>query len=413
MPAGSGAVSGDKSAWRSKKKQAPKKQASPDETKGYAEKIVIGPIDLTFFLIVMILLVIGIIMMFSAGYAWAIAEGNAGTYYVQRQLGMAAAGLAGMFVISFFNYHKFKKAWIAYSAFIICTVLLILALGGPFATPHNGSYRWVTILGIEFQPSEIMKMSIILLFAYLIANNHSKMRRFSYGIVPFIAFLGIVVVLLLREPHLSGTLIICAIGAIMMYVGGSRPKHLIILGIIGAVLITAYVFYLMQVKGIGYFEKRMVSWLDPFNDEASDATWQTRNSLIAIGSGGIFGLGLGNSRQKFLYLPESKNDFVFAVVCEEFGLIGAVVVIILFLLFIIRGFYLASKAPDKFGMMLTVGIILQIGLQAFLNIAVVTNTIPNTGVSLPFFSYGGTALVMQLVEMGVVLNISRQSIVKT
>ncbi len=185
------------------------------------------------------------------------------------------------------------------------------------------------------------------------------------------------------------------------------------LGVIGAAAIALALFLLIEVKGIGYFEKRIMSWTDPFGAEASDATRQTKNSLIAIGSGGLFGLGLGNSRQKFLYLPEAKNDFVFAVVCEELGFVGALMVIILFLLFICRGMYIASKAPDKYGMMLAVGLTVQIGLQALLNIAVVTNTIPNTGVSLPFFSYGGTALIMQLVQMGIILNISRQSIIET
>ena len=185
------------------------------------------------------------------------------------------------------------------------------------------------------------------------------------------------------------------------------------MAIVGIAGLAVVVFYLAETRGFSYFEKRFVSWLDPFNEEAFNDTWQTRNSLIAIGSGGIFGLGLGNSRQKFLYLPEAKNDFVFAVVCEELGFVGALMVIILFLLLIFRGMHIASKAPDKYGMMIALGLTVQIGLQALLNIAVVTNTIPNTGVSLPFFSYGGTALIMQLVQMGIVLNISRQSIIET
>jgi cell division protein FtsW len=200
----------------------------------------------------------------------------------------------------------------------------------------------------------------------------------------------------------------------MMFVGGTNVKHLIILGILAVLGVALVAFILIEVNGVTYIQNRMLSWTDPFNEELSqDETWQTKNSLIAIGSGGWFGLGLGNSRQKFLYLPESQNDFVFAVVCEELGFVGALLVIILFLLFIIRGFFIAAKAPDKFGMMIVVGLTVQIGLQALLNIAVVTNTIPNTGVSLPFFSYGGTALIMQLAQMGIILNVSRQSIIKT
>ncbi len=397
------------------KKRVKNKKLNPDGTsKGYTEKIPVGPVDFTFLLIIMILLVTGIIMMFSAGYAWAIAEGGKGTDYVKSQLGMAIGGLFVMFFASFWDYHKFRKPIFAYGVFLVCVVLLLLCLGGPFADPHNNSYRWVKFGPLPaFQPSEIMKFSIVLLFAYIISVNYSKMKFFKYGIVPFMTILGIVAVLMMQQPHLSGTIIICTIGLIMMFVGGSKFTHLLGVAIVGIAGLAVVVFYLAETRGFSYFEKRFISWLDPFNPDALDATWQTRNSLIAIGSGGIFGLGLGNSRQKFLYLPEAKNDFVFAVVCEELGFVGAIMVIILFLLLIFRGLYIASKAPDKFGMMLALGLTVQIGLQALLNIAVVTNTIPNTGVSLPFFSYGGTALVMQLAEMGIVLNISRQSIIET
>ena len=296
----------------------------------------------------------------------------------------------------------------------MCVILLSLCKIGPFKFPQNDSYRWVKFPGLPaFQPSELMKLSIIMLFAYLISVNYSKMKYFKYGIVPFLGFLGVVVALMMIQPHLSGTIIICAIGIIMMFVGGSRVKHLIVLGLLGVAALAVALFILIEVKDFSYFEKRILSWTDPFGAEASNATWQTKNSLIAIGSGGLFGLGLGNSRQKFLYQNKEKNDFVFAVVCEELGFVGALMVIILFLLFICRGMYIASKAPDKYGMMLAVGLTVQIGLQALLNIAVVTNTIPNTGVSLPFFSYGGTALIMQLVQMGIILNISRQSIIET
>lgn len=395
------------------KKRAKKKKAD-GTSKGYTEKIAVGPIDYPFLLIVMILLVMGIIMMFSAGYAWAIAEGGTGTDYVQNQLIMAVVGLVGMFFASFFDYHWLRKPIIAYGFFAFCVVLLLLCLGGPFADPHNNSYRWIQIGRLPaFQPSELMKLAIILLFAYIISVNYSKMKYFKFGIVPFMAVLGIVAVLMMQQPHLSGTIIICAIGLIMMFVGGSKFTHLLGVAIVGVAGLAIVVFILVETQGFSYFEKRFVSWLDPFNKDAADDTWQTRNSLIAIGSGGIFGLGLGNSRQKFLYLPEAKNDFVFAVVCEELGFVGALMVIILFLLLIFRGMHIASKAPDKYGMMIAIGLTVQIGLQALLNIAVVTNTIPNTGVSLPFFSYGGTALIMQLVQMGIVLNISRQSIIET
>ena len=390
------------------------KNTKNDPQNAAGEKIVTGAMDLPFFFIIMVLLVMGIIMMFSAGYAWAIAEGEEGTYYVKRQFGMALVGLVGMFIVSFIDYHIYRKPIIVFGLYGFSVLLLILCRVGPFTDPHNNSWRWIKIAdGIpSFQPSEIMKLAIIILFAYLISINYSRLKYFKYGIVPFAAFLAVVVGLMALQPHFSGTIIICAIGIVMMFVGGSNVKHLVILGIVGVLAIIGIILLLIQVRGLTYIETRMVAWLDPFNEDAADQTWQTRNSLIAIGSGGLFGLGLGNSRQKFLYLPESKNDFVFAIVCEELGFVGALMVIVLFLLFIIRGFFIASKAPDKFGMMLAVGLTVQIGMQALLNIAVVTSTIPCTGVSLPFFSYGGTARIMQLVQMGIVLNISRKSIIK-
>ena len=224
--------------------------------------------------------------------------------------------------------------------------------------------------------------------------------------------LGIIAMLMMMEPHLSGTVLICIIGVTLMFVGGVKFSHLFGTGIVGVAGMVALVFYKIENEGFTYFEKRIQSWRDPFAD-VSDATYQTCQSLIAIGSGGLFGLGLGESRQKYMYLPETKNDFVFAIICEELGFIGAVTVILLFVLFVFRGLYIASKAPDKFGMLVAVGLTVQIGIQAFLNMAVVSNLIPNTGISLPFFSYGGTALVMQLAQMGVLLNISRQAMLES
>jgi cell division protein FtsW len=415
MSAANPALGGGRVAARPSDRRRAAEKAAPDD----AGKTKQGVIDLPFFIIVMTLLVIGIIMMFSAGYAWAIAKGREGTFYLQRQLLLAAGGLAGMFLFSFFDYHKFRKAWIAYGAFIAGIILLILCRVGPLAYPQNGAYRWIKLPFLPeaysvFQPSELVKMALILLFAYFISVNYSKMKALSYGIYPFALALGTVGGLMMLQPHLSGTVIICLIGMIMMYVGGTRTSHLLLLVILGALMLSAVIFYLINVEGVSYFEKRFISWRDPFNPDAPrDDVWQTQNSLIAIGSGGLFGLGLGNSRQKFLYLPESQNDFVFAVVCEELGFVGAFAILILFLLLIMRGFYIAAKAPDKFGMMLAVGLVAQTGIQAIMNMAVVTNTIPNTGVSLPFFSYGGTALIMQLIQIGVVLNISRQTVEET
>ncbi len=384
-----------------------KEMTSEGVSKGYSEKPLSGPMDYPFLIILMSLLALGIIMMFSASYAWAISEGLDGAYYAKRQIAMAAVGIVLMLIAARIDYHWYRKPIIVFGVFGVAIVLMLLCRIGPFTDPHNDSYRWVKFGSLSFQPSEIMKFAVILLFSYLISINYSKLKYAKYGVFPFMFVLLIVIALMAIQPHISGTIIICAIGIVMMFVGGTNIKHLLVLGAIGVTGIILLVILLTTLFGFTYFEDRMISWIDPFNDEAAAETWQTRNSLIAIGSGGIFGLGFGNSRQKFLYLPEAKNDFVFAVVCEELGFFGAIVVIVLFLLFIGRGFFIATRACDKFGMMLATGLTVQTGIQALLNIAVVTNTIPNTGVSLPFFSYGGTALIMQLVQMGVILNVSR------
>ena len=244
----------------------------------------------------------------------------------------------------------------------------------------------------------------------LIVRNEHRMNTFLYGIVPYMLMLGVIVGLMMKEPHISGTLIIATLALVLIFVGGAKPLHFGIMIIVGVVGLAAVVYFLIKVKGVDYINTRILSWLHPFDPEyMQNETWQTCQSLIAIGSGGMFGLGLGASRQKYQYLPEAQNDFVFAILCEEFGFVGAVTVILLFCLLIFRGFYIAAKAKDKFGMLVAVGLTVHIGLQALLNIAVVSNAIPNTGISLPFFSYGGTALLMQLAEMGVLLNISRQA----
>ncbi len=364
--------------------------------------------DINFFIIVITLLVIGIIMMFSASYAKALSESNgeSGTTYAVKQIMSGVIGIFAMMVFSFFDYRNFARPKIAISFFAVCVVLLVAVLVAGIT--EGGATRWIVLGPVNFQPSELMKLALIVLFSYLIVKNYDRMHLFSVGILPFGILLGIVVVLLMLEPHLSCTILTCSIGAILLFVGGVRWKHIGILCLIGGAAILLFVLYKMKSDGFTYFSTRFQSWLDPFADEKG-GTWQTTQSLIAIGSGGVFGLGLGGSRQKFMYLPESQNDFVFSIVCEELGFIGAVTVIILFVMLVIRGLYIASKARDKFGMLLTVGITMQIGIQAFLNIAVVSNLIPNTGISLPFFSYGGTALVMQLAEMGIVLNISRRA----
>lgn len=362
--------------------------------------------DKPFFILILVLLVFGTVMMFSASYAWALSENGDGYIYVKKQAIIAGVGIIAMLAISVVDYHVMQRTKIAVSIFIGSLGLLIYT--SFFGISHHGARRWISIGGMEFQPSEIMKFAVVVFFAYIISINYNKMKDWRYGVLPFGIVLGIISIFMMVQRHLSGTLLICSIGFIMIFVGGAKLKSFLIAGAGMVGLVTVFIIIKMATGNLHYVSDRIESWRNPFGD-ISDKTWQTCQSLIAIGSGGLFGMGFGESRQKYLYLPESKNDFIFAIVCEELGLIGAMLVILLFALFIMRGFYIASKARDKFGMMLVVGLTIQIGIQALLNIAVVTNSVPNTGISLPFFSYGGTALAMQLAEMGIILNVSRQA----
>ena len=340
-------------------------------------------------------------MLFSASFANAYYIKNDSLYYIKRQLIFAILGVVAMLIISKIDYHILHKFSIPLYALSVLLLVVVL-----FCPPVNGARRWIPI-GISFQPSEIAKFAIILLFAQLIAINHKKMGTFKYGVLTFVFLLAPILLLMYFEPHLSGMVLITLIACLMMFIGGTKIKWFAI----GGAVAVAGLLVIIFSGGIEYALGRVQGWLDPFSDP-KDSTYQTIQSLIAIGSGGLFGKGLGNSRQKYLFLPEPQNDFIFAIVCEELGFIGALIIIVLFGLLVWRGFVIAIKAPDKFGSMLAAGIVIQVGLQTLLNIAVVTNTMPNTGISLPFFSYGGTSLMMLLAQMGVVLSVSRQSTLK-
>ena len=269
-----------------------------------------------------------------------------------------------------------------------------------------GAKRWLTLGPINFQPSEVAKLAIIIYFAYSMERDGQKMNSFKTGIIKYGLLMGVYIILLYKEPHMSGLILVGCISVVMILCGGANIKQFLLLGIASVGGAAGVISYQAKIPG-SYISVRIKSWLDPFADVLND-TWQTVNSLIAIGSGGLFGLGLGNSRQKYLYLPETKNDFVFPIVCEELGFLGALAVIIVFFLLVVEGYSIAVRCKDRFGMLIAVGITTQIGIQTVLNLAVVSNLIPNTGISLPFFSYGGTALIMQMAEMGIMLNISQQ-----
>lgn len=361
--------------------------------------------DYPFFMIVIILLAFGLIMMFSASYATAYTETGDSLYYLKKQALYAFLGIVAMLGLSVVNYHVFEAKPILIIMGVVSTVLMVLVKLMP--TEQGGAERWLTVGSITFQPSEILKFVLIVFFAYFTEKNFSHLREFKKGLLPYAVTLIASCGLLMIQPHLSGTIIVFAIGFVMMYVAGVRPKYLIIiLALVG--LLIAVGIPALNALGYDYFSSRWLSFTDPEAD-IGDKTFQTYQSLVTIGSGGLFGLGFGNSRQKYSYLPMSRNDFIFSIICEELGFVGGFLVILLFVILVWRGFYISSRARDKFGMMLAFGITFQIGLQALLNIAVVSNSIPNTGISLPFFSYGGTALLMQLGEMGVLLNISRKA----
>ena len=358
-------------------------------------------LDLGFLAILLGLVCLGLVVLFSAGYAVALYRRGDAYTYIRPQLLFAALGVAAMYLASLVDYHIWHK--LAWPLMGLSLILLIVVL---FMPEYNGCKRWIVLPGLgTLQPSEIAKFSVVLVFSHIISLNHDRMQTFSTGVLPFGVILGVVTVLMLLEPHLSGTLLILGIGAVLMFVGGTGLKWFALAGAAAGAAIAAAVILLPEL--VPYAADRLASWQDPFADPLGEGH-QTIQSLYAIASGGITGLGLGNSRQKYLYVPEPQNDFIFSILCEELGFVGAVVVIGLFLLLLLRGMSIAVRARDRFGALLVVGFVVQVILQAVLNIAVVTNTIPNTGISLPFFSSGGTSLMMLLGEMGVVLSVSRQ-----
>ena len=361
-----------------------------------------GKMDMTFFGLVMLLLVVGLICLFSSSYAYALQNYGSSYHFIGKQLKFAVAGVVIMLLVSRVNYHFYRKfAWFIYIASVIMLAIVLML---PPLQEGFDYKRWLVIGSFSFQPSEVAKFAIVLLFSHLICDNMKHMKRFRFGIMAFGLLLALVCALVVVETHLSATLLIFSIGASLMVVGGIKLRY--VFGGLGAGVALGAGAILTGV--VDYGSSRIQSWMDPWSDPTG-AGWQTIQSLLAIGSGGVFGAGLGGSKQKYLWVPEPHNDFIFAIVCEELGFVGALAIILLFGLLIWRGFTLATRAKDKFGALMTFGLTIQVGIQAALNIMVVTNTIPNTGISLPFFSYGGTALIMLMAQMGIILAISRDN----
>lgn len=358
-----------------------------------------GPMDMPFFLLVLVILVIGVITVLSASFANAYYDNKSPTYYFGRQFFFAVLGIAAMLFISRLPVKLFRK----FSLYLFAgTVFLLVMVKVPgVGITINGATRWLGIRNvITFQPSEIAKLSVVLLFANMACVYKDRMKTFRWGVLPFLGVLLILGGLVIWERHVSATAIILAVGAIMMFLGGTNLAWLLSAGGLAA---AALVFI---IKFTGYTSDRVNAWRDPFADRLNTG-YQIIQSLYAIGSGGLLGVGIGQSRQKYLYLPYDYNDYIFSIYCEEMGFIGAVLLLVLFALLIMRGYWLAMHCRDRFGSLVITGITTLLAIQVFLNIAVVTNTMPSTGISLPFFSYGGTALLLQLAEMGIVLSISR------
>ena len=364
--------------------------------------------DYSILIITLLLLSIGLIMLLSASAPTSLSETGDNSYqYVTKQGIMAIAGLFAMIIFSKFDYRIFKKfKWLIYA---VCIAFLVAV--GFVGTGAGGARRWINIAGFSFQPSEFAKVGFILFFAALLTElrEKNKLKKIVPGIIfPLIFLIPVVISVYGLQNHFSATFIICAITVVQMFVAGSNTKYMVGGGVlcVMAVLVIIIQSSISGAEG-GFRSERIQTWLDIESASLTGEGWQINQSLYAIGSGGLFGLGLGNSRQKYLYLPEPQNDFIFAVLAEELGFFGCVIVILLFALFIWRGIVIAMKSQDMFGTLVAIGLTTMIGLQALINIAVVTNTIPVTGMPLPFFSYGGSAMLADLIAVGILLSVSR------
>ena len=362
-----------------------------------------GSFDIVLFMTVLALLTIGLVMLFSASYPYAYQHDGDSYYYFKRQLVFALAGVPIMLFVSKLNYKWLKV--IRYPLYIVTILLLILVLFYHTDLGREEDFRrWIPLGPITVQPSDIAKFTVVLLMASYISRYHRKMNRLVYGVLIPAVLVGTFCLLIYAENHLSCTVLIFMIGIVMMFCGGTRVEWFI--G--GICLVAAVAFVIIKNPDIlpGYQGDRIRAWIDKGFDPLG-LRWQTNNSLYAIGSGGFFGVGLGNSKQKYLYVSEPQNDFIFSIVCEELGFLGATIIIALFGLLFYRGVKIAQRCEDKFSTMLVIGIVSQIAVQTIFNILVVTDLFPNTGIALPFFSYGGTAILMLCFEMGIVLSISR------
>lgn len=374
------------------RRQTAKVTKSANKVKTKRQKI-----DAGFLAVVITLLVLGLLMVFSASYPSAYYYHENGFYFIERQLAWAGLGLVAMLFTTNFNYKNYKN----YAGAILLGTVFLLVLVPIIGKDINGAKRWLGVGGLTFQPSELAKLALIIFFANQIARDGKRIERFGY-LIKYGMVLVLLCGLLMLQPHFSVCIILGLTALIMLLVGGAKARYFLLCAIPVVLIGVALVIY------EPYRLARLTTFLDPFAD-TQGAGWQIIQSLYAIGSGGLFGVGFGNSRQKFMYVPEPQNDFIFAIICEELGFIGAATILVVFGLLIWRGAKIATSASDTFGSMLVTGIMALVGSQTVLNIAVVTSSIPTTGIPLPFFSAGGSSLLFIMAEMGIILNVSRYS----
>lgn len=395
----------------------------------FVEELNVSPgVDKPFLLITILLLIIGLIMVLSASFSTARYMMGESLHFFIRQGVFAVSGIAIMLLVSRFSVRTIRGLSIYVLLISIALLVLVLAFG----TRINGATRWLAVgregtTGFSFQPSEIAKIAIILAFAQMASNfGRKRMKTFKYGVIPFVAITAVIALLLWRQPHVSAVIIIATTAVVMMFAGGTSIRYFV-MGLIAAVLVAALLILpalftpsrveeavssetqVTQIDfgAMGHWGRRIDTWLNP-DDDPLGAGFQMRQSLNAVGSGGWLGQGLGQSRQKHQYLPEEHNDFIFAIIAEELGFVGAMLILSLFALLVVRGFWLALHAKDRFSALIVIGISSLLAIQVFFNVAVVIGAIPATGIPLPLFSYGGTALWIQLAQMGIVLAVSRE-----
>lgn len=363
-----------------------------------------NPMDFILIITIFLLLAIGLVMVLSASSPSALAQSGNSYQYFSKQLLFAVLGIAAMFAISKIDYRFYQKFY--KHSWIIAIALLVLVI--VVGKNVNGAKRWIYVTEtLSFQPSELVKFLMIIFYAGILVKNRDQLSKYGQGFIKHLCLLAPIIGLLLLQPHFSASIVIIGICSIMMITAGCKFTHFIFTG--GSFGVPAVLALILKAQ---YRLKRVVTFLDPWQDMTGDG-WQVVQSLYAIGSGGLFGVGLGESKQKYLYIPEPHNDFIFSILSEELGFIGCAIVIILFGIFIWRGILIAMRAPDMFGSLVAIGITSLVAIQVIINIAVVTSSMPATGMPLPFFSYGGTALFILLCEMGVLLNISRASAKKS